>query len=253
MEVVTAMKPASSQIRKIHRRLALVFCVSALLSSGSGVLHTVMSRTQPPPPKAQPAGRLAVEKIRIGTREALAVLSAATNGGSASGGPASAGNVKAVSIRSIAGEPWYQFMTDGKPDTAYVSAQTGEFSSEADARYAEEIASSHLGGAVVRQTKYLTAYDSEYLNIFRILPVYRFDAEDGRGTRVYVSTMTGSVTRDTNDHKQFEAAVFSNFHKLMFIPNKDARDFVLAALTLGIFAASLAGLVLYTVSSRKGS
>ncbi len=229
------------QARKFHRRIALVFSVAALLSSGSGVLHNVMARTQPPPPKAQPSGELAVEKIRVSTSEALKAL------------PTPHGKIKAVSIRPIEGVPWYQFLLEDGHDAAYVSAETGQYSADADARYAAQIASAHLGGMTVRQTKRLTDYDSEYINIFRILPVYRFDADDGRGTRVYVSTMTGSVTRATDDRKQFEAAVFSNLHKFMFIKNKDWRDLVLTFTTLGIFVTAMTGIALFFMTSnRKG-
>lgn len=235
------MKISPAKLRKTHRTLALIFSVAALLSSGSGVLHSVMSRTQAPPPKAQPAGELAVEKIRVGTQEALAAL------------PASHGKIKAVSIRTISGGPWYQFLAEGKPETFYVNAETGAWAENQDEAYASEIASANLGGAAVRKTDYLTEFNGEYLNIFRILPVYRYDAKDGRGTRVYVSTMTGSVTRSTDNQKQFEAAVFSNLHKLMFIKNKDARDLVLTLMTLGVFITALTGIGLFFLTRKRQS
>jgi hypothetical protein len=75
--------------------------------------------------------------------------------------------------------------------------------------------------------------------------VYRFDVDDGKGTRVYVSTMTGSVTRHTDDQRQLEANVFSNFHKLMFIKDKDLRDGLLTLMTLGIFLVAVLGIVLF--------
>jgi hypothetical protein len=89
------------------------------------------------------------------------------------------------------------------------------------------IASSFLGGASVRQTDCLTDFNQEYVNIFRILPVFRFDVHDGVGTRVYVSTTTGTVTRHTDDEKQFEANVFL-LHKFGFIHDRTIRDTVVA-------------------------
>ncbi|MBL9130992.1 MAG: hypothetical protein JNG86_07325, partial [Verrucomicrobiaceae bacterium] len=77
------------------------------------------------------------------------------------------------------------------------------------------------------------------------LPVYRFDSPDGLDTRVYVSTTTGSVTRHTDRQRQLEATIFTNFHKLGFIPNKDLRDLVLTVLTFGTFLVALLGIALF--------
>ena len=65
--------------------------------------------------------------------------------------------------------------------------------------------------------------------------------------------MTGSVTRATDNHKQFEANVFTYIHKFGFIPNKDVRDLVLVSCTGGIFLVSLLGIALFfaTGVSRK--
>ena len=46
------MKPGS--FRKAHRWLGLFFSFSILTSSGSGILHNVMTYTQPPPPPRAP-------------------------------------------------------------------------------------------------------------------------------------------------------------------------------------------------------
>jgi uncharacterized iron-regulated membrane protein len=80
---------------------------------------------------------------------------------------------------------------------------------------------------------------------------YRFDFDDERQTRVYVSTTTGSVTRHTDKQRQFQANAFSTFHKLSFIPNKDMRDLVLTVMTGGIFVASLLGVVLFFLTRPR--
>ncbi|BCU79321.1 hypothetical protein [Luteolibacter sp. LG18] len=229
-------------IRKAHRWLGLAFSLTAMMSAGSGVLHTVMTRTQAPPPSARPSGGgLDAGAVRISIAEAVAKL------------PSERKPV-AVNVRMIGGEPWYQVFT-GPGVPAYVSAVDGHVDPAQDERYAGEIAAGFLGGKDVKKTDYLTAFNNEYINIFRILPVHRFDAEDGRGTRVYVSTTTGSVTRHTDDQRQFEASAFTNFHKLGFIPNKDVRDWVQVITTGGLFLLSVFGVVLFFVTRprRKGS
>jgi len=103
----------------------------------------------------------------------------------------------------------------------------------------------------VQKTDYLTSFNNEYVNIFRVLPVYRFDSSDGEGTRVYVSTTTGSVTRFTNDKMQFEANLFMNFHKFAFIPNRMVRDITMVTVTGGASLVALAGVFLFFYTRRR--
>ena len=84
-----------------------------------------------------------------------------------------------------------------------------------------------------------------------MLPVYRFDADDERGTRVYVSTLTGSVTRATDDAKQREATIFTVFHKWMFIKNREVRDWALMTAMAGLIALAVSGLVLFWQTRRR--
>jgi uncharacterized iron-regulated membrane protein len=222
-------------IRKLHRYLGLIFSVSILMSSGSGVIHVLMTRTQSPPPAAKPSGAM-LDTAAIKVTPAEAFPDAA---------PA------AINIRNIAGQPHYQAFIPGKQGFAYINAATGQENPDADTTYAREIASNFLASNEVKQTDFLTGYNSEYINIFRILPVYRFDLADGKGTRVYVSTMTGSVTRHTDDGKQFEARIFTNFHKLGFIPDKDIRDWTLGILTAAAFLISILGIALFFLTRPK--
>ncbi len=220
-------------LRKAHRWLGLIFSLSILMAAGSGVIHNVMTRTQAPPPPALPSGALDVAPIRLGVAEAVARL------------PAAAQAVSAVNVRGIGGRPWYQIYPQGAGPAQYVSAEDGRVDPAQDEAYAAQIAAAFLGGAKVRKTAFLTAFDTEYLNIFRILPVYRFDLDDALHTRVYVSTATGSVTRHTDDNRQFEARIFTNFHKLGFIPDKNLRDLVLTTLTGATCVVALLGVALF--------
>ncbi len=222
-------------IRKLHRYLGLIFSLSILMSSGSGVIHVIMTRTQAPPPAAKPSGaRLDTAAITVTPAQAFPEAPPA-----------------AINIRNIAGKPHYQAFVPGSQGFTYIDATTGEENKEADETYAREIATNFLGSEQVEKTDFLTSFNSEYIGIFRILPVYRFDHADDKGTRVYVSTITGSVTRHTDDEKQFEASIFTNFHKLGFIPNKDVRDWVLAGLTAAAFLISILGIVLFFLTRPK--
>lgn len=222
-------------IRKLHRYLGLIFSLSILMSSGSGVIHVLMTRTQAPPPAAKPSGAmLDTAAITITPAQAFPKTSPA-----------------AINIRNIAGKPHYQAFIPGRQGFTYIDATTGTENTEADGTYAREIATGFLASDKVKQTAFLTEFDNEYIGIFRMLPVYRFDLADGKGTRVYVSTITGSVTRHTDNEKQFEASVFTNFHKLGFIPNKDVRDWTLTAFTAAAFLISILGIILFFLTRPK--
>lgn len=222
-------------IRKLHRHLGLIFSISIMMASGSGVIHVLMTRTQSPPPATRPTGApLDLQSIKVTPAEAFP-----------EGAPI------ALNIRNIAGKPYYQAFT--AKGLIYVDATNGQENPDADAVFAKEIASGYLGTGQLTKSDYLTDYNNEYINIFRILPVYRFDHPDDKGTRVYVSTMTGSVTRHTDNQRQFEARIFTNFHKLGFIPNKNIRDWTLTAFTGAAFLISILGIALFFLTRPKKS
>jgi len=220
-------------LHNLHRRLGLAFCFFVLLASGSGIIHNVMSWTQPPPPRPLPSGKIDSARITVPPAAALAALGA------------DAPPATLLAVREIGGTPHYQAFFQGDPVPRYVSAETGRPDPAADERFACEIALRHLCGQSVRRTDYLTAFNREYIEIYRILPVYRFDADDGKGTRVYVSTMTGTVTRHTDDRRQLDANIFGLFHKFNFIRNKNFRNTLLTLTTAGIFLTAGAGVLLY--------
>ncbi len=229
----------SSTLRFLHRWIGLACAVTVLAATGSGILHVVMTWTQSPPPRPQPAGAIDAAAVRVAPAEAVERL----------GGRDLA--VQSLSLRTIGGEPWYQVLAAGSPVPRYVNALDGREDAEADQRYAVEIASRQFGAFPIRWTRRLDAFDYEYISIFRLLPVHRIDVDDGKGTRLYVSTQTGGVARLTNDARQFEANIFSWFHKYSFIRHKPTRDAVLVVVTTLAFLASLAGLALFFATRRR--
>jgi len=228
-----------ARLKRWHRWHGLAVSLIVLTSAGSGLLHVWMSHTQAPPPPARPATALDVTQVTIAPSELPARLAI----------PAE--QVVSVSLRPIAREPWYQVITTegGKP--GYVHGATGVVDPQADARYATQIAQSALGSDTVREAAYLTAFDQEYLTIFRILPVYRFDADDAKGRRVYVSTMTGSVTRATDTAKQREAWSFTYLHKWNFISNRTVRNWSLIIAMAAIMALAVSGVVLFIATRPR--
>ena len=233
------MKPIT--VRKLHRWTGLACALGLLMASGSGILHVVMTWTQSAPPPATPAGSIDPAQVRLSPAEAFARLGPET------------GPVGSLSLRMIAGEPWWQFLAGSPATPRYVSAVDGRVDPAQDAVYATEIAARYLGGRPVRWTRRVDAYDREYIPIFRLLPVHRVDADDTKGTRLYVSTLTGSVARHTDNVRQREADLFSILHKYQFIPVKAWRDGLLVTVTALMFTTALGGLVLFFLTRKRTS
>ena len=204
------------------------------------MIHTVMTRTQAPPPQARTSGfAFDFDAVRISVPDAVSRLKVQR------------GEVQAVNVRMIGDLPWYQiFLADGKRPR-YVNAVDSTVDDSQDEVLAKAIAAKHLGQESPEKTSYLTSFTQEYGNIFRILPVYGFEKRDQAGTRAYVSTATGSVTMSTNDAKARESAIFSIFHKWMFIRDKDMRDGLLIAAMSGIMAVSALGILLFFVTRPR--
>lgn len=233
------MPISPSLLRRLHRWIGLACSLTVMLAAGSGLLHVAMTWTQPPPPRPEAAGAFSPE---------VAVFPIGSL-------PADLAPLRSVQLVTIAGLPWYQaFPVRGAP--RYFGALDGKEDPALELRHALEIARRHLAASGLPpdafvHTRRLDAYDDEYIAIFRLLPVHRIDVADGRGTRLYVSTATGSVARHTDDGRQLEANLFSLFHKYSFIPHKAARDLALVAFTALAFLASLAGVALFLVTRPK--
>lgn len=224
----------SPSLRRLHRWIGLACALPLLVATGSGILHVVMTWTQSPPPRPEPPP---------GFAPAVATFPLASL-------PADL-RIRSVQMRLLDDEPWYQVSTtDG---VRYFSAADGREEPRLESRLALDIARRHLAAAglppeAFTHTRRLDAFDREYAAIFRLLPVHRIEVADGRGTRLYVSTVTGGVARHTDDRRQFEANLFGALHKYNFIPHKPARDALLVAFTSLAFLASLAGIVLFFVT-----
>lgn len=147
-------------------------------------------------------------------------------------------------MHTVVGRTVYQFIYADAGRPIYVGLATGQTLMDADPRQAAEIAALALPGQRLTPGPRLTGFDGEHINIYRILPVYRFNADDGRGTRVYVSTLTGSVTFATTDTRQAVASFFSAVHKLNFIQHKTLKLTLLTVLALGAITTVFFGLAM---------
>jgi hypothetical protein len=228
----------SKKVRTFHRWIGIAVALYVVMATISGSIHIIMTNFYSPPPPVMPQGLVNVDKASLPLAEIVKII------------PAGA-QVKAINIRTIDNDLWYQVVTAGsKP--YYINATSGRPYENMDESYAKQIATSYLKtqeGLV--KTDYITEFNSEYLNIFRALPVYRFDVENSNGERAYVSTITGSVTLYLNGPRAFGQKSFSYLHKLSFIPNKLVRDILMAVLVASVLITTLIGVGMFFARKKK--
>ncbi|MCC7519601.1 MAG: hypothetical protein IT578_10500 [Verrucomicrobiae bacterium] len=235
------MDPSTNSrfLTKAHGRLGLAFSCFLLLSAGSGLLHLFMGRLEPQvPARSSKVHTLNPEKLKLSLPEAAGKARETLGIGSRD----SAILMAAVCV--VERETCWQILFQGTEKPVYVNGETGAVHPRMDEEYARQIAAEFLGDPSMTKTDYLTRFNREYTRGSRILPVYRFDCGDGRGTRVYVSTLQKGVVRSTNDRRQFLATLFGFLHEFKFIPNKNARDLALATVTTGVLVAAALGVAL---------
>ena len=228
----------SKKTRNIHRWIGIAVALYVVMATISGSIHIIMTNFYSPPPPVMPQGLINLEKASLPLADIVKKIPAGEQ-------------VKGINIRTIDNNLWYQVITaDGNP--YYINAANGSLDKNMDESYAKQIAASYLKKEEgLTKTDYLTAFNSEYLNIFRALPVYRFDAENTNGERVYVSTVTGSVTLYLNTPRAFGQKSFSYLHKLSFIPNKLVRDMLMAVLVASVLITTLIGVGIFFTRKRK--
>ncbi len=221
--------------RRLHRVLGLIFGIYLITAALSGITHNVIALAYPPPPPALPPGDVGIEAAIISPAEAARLAGI----GSA---------VAAVNVRTIGDKVIYQLLSATADRPVYVDAATGAVHNNLDACYAAEIAGRALPSQRLSNTAYLTAFDAEYTQMYRTLPVYRFDAAGDDGARIYVSTATGGVTFWTNDARRTLSAIFRNLHMLSFVGNHPVQMWILIVFAVG--ATAMAGLGLAMVWAR---
>lgn len=226
--------------RKIHRWLGLFFGIYILGAALSGLSHNLMSAFFMPPPPARASAEFDLPSVALAPADAVARLTDITPD-----------HVEGINLRMIDHAPWYQIFIKEEVVPRYVRASDGLIDNTADERHAAEIAKTIFQKNSPKLSARLEAYDDEYIAIYRLLPVYRFDAQDDKGSRVYISTVTGSVAFATTDGRQTISNFFSNVHKFNFIQNKSLKLSLLSFLAGGAILTVIWGIFMWVAQRRR--
>lgn len=194
-----------SRARQLHRALAWIAAVTAVVWATSGAFHPLIVAIGPKPVAFQPP-RASFEAAAL--RAPAELL-------------AKAGIPEASQLRYVAvdGRPALQVLPVGEGERRYLDAASGEPIAGADQARAIALARHYSGEqtAAVRETRLVEHFDRDYPWINRLLPVWAVAFEGEAGVRVYVDTGGDRLGTLSGASKRFWQGLFQTLHSLSFI------------------------------------
>ncbi len=216
---------------RLHRRLGLLAAVALLCFAGSGLIHPIMSRTQPQPQSfAPPPLKLPAQALSLA--DALAAGDIDT--------------VRDARLVQLDARAAYRVQL---PDGAvrYLDPTGDAPFEDAEARHAEQLAR-HFSGETEAAVDVapVTAFDDDYLSVNRLLPVWRVRFERADGLTAYVDTEGERLATLVDDRKRLLQGLFRTLHTFSFLKSQPLlRDGLMVALLVVSVATALAGLLMF--------
>ncbi|HSB95147.1 MAG TPA: PepSY domain-containing protein, partial [Spongiibacteraceae bacterium] len=216
----------------LHRWLGVIACIAVLMFAASGLLHPIMSRTQPQPlqniaPNATlPAAALPLAEALH--RHAIEQFSAA-------------------SVAVLPGRTAYRVQIDNNT-ARYFAADDGSEIPSGEAQHAELLARHFSGESTARlqELHEVTDFDADYLWVNHLLPVWRARFERADGLTIYVDTHGNRLATIVDNRKRALQTTFRNMHDFAFLePVAWLRLPLMLVLLSATFATAAAGLCLF--------
>jgi len=192
----------AKQLKKLlslHRSFGMVLGVLVLLWSLTGVLHPMMSATQPQPVKRMPPSQ------QLDLTHALAAADVLKQHQIAQ---FSALQVIELETQQIA----YRILQPNQKIAEYYDSQTGQSLTNAEQQDAERLARWYTGLSQqeIVSSQIITAFSDDYPSVNRLLPVWRVDFQNG--LRAYVDPSQARLVTLSNDQKMWMAKIFRLGH-----------------------------------------
>lgn len=232
----------SSWLFRYHRWFGVVACVAIMMWGASGVMHPIMSRLNPTPVNMQPPQAEVVVHAAVPPSEVLS--------------RADITEVSALRVMAWNDASYYQVSLPGQAQRRYFEVNSGTELVEGDAKYAEYLARHFIGDAQskLRSESLVTKFDDDYLDINRLLPVYRVDLEREDGLRAYVETNPPRVSALADDRKVMLASLFRIMHNWAFMQGVDGLRMTLISVLLFVaLLSALSGIWMYVYMWKRGT
>lgn len=213
-----------------HRWLGVLACAAVLIFASSGLLHPLLSRTQPQPAQFQPPALATVAATPLAAvlqQNGIAVFTDAR-------------------LVAIGGQPAYRIATEAGA-VHYFDAADGTPLGDGERRHAEALAR-HFSGdkaSTAARIELVTAFDDDYLANNRLLPVWRVRFERADGLTAYVDTAGQRLATLVDARKRPLQSAFRLLHNFGFLDALPALKFpVMLVLLFAAFSTALAGVVM---------
>lgn len=224
-------------VMRWHRRLSLLAGVALLLWAASGLLHPLMSWTNPRPAAfAPPVG----EPLQLPAAAPSALLAAEPAG--------------LLRLLRQDGRSLWQWSSADRMRLRYVDASDGSELPQADRERALLLARHYTGlsSAPLRSAVEVRAYDREYPSVNRLLPVWRVEFDDPRGLTAYVHTGEDRLASLTDRRKRLLLTLFQTVHTLDFLDGAEGLRLGLILAAVGsVLATAMLGMTLLLRLRRR--
>ncbi len=227
---------------RYHRWLGVVSCAAMILWGASGVMHPIMSRINPTPVNMQPPQVSVVLHGALAPAEVLA--------------RAGIGEVSGLRVIGWGDATYYQVSFPGQAGKRYFEVNSAVELADGDVRYAEYLARHFIGDAQskLRRVSLVTQFDVDYLDINRLLPVYRVDFERDVGLHAYIETNPPRVSALADDRKMLLASLFRFMHNWEFMRDADGVRITLISVFLAVaLLSALSGIWMYGFMWKRGT
>lgn len=223
-----------------HRRLALLAGIAALIWASSGLLHPLMSWTNPTPAAMKPpeSARPAIPSASLSELLATAGLA----------------EIQGARWLVHQGLPQVQITVDATQPRRYWTWPSGTETPDADRQHAEALARHYTGeqDAAVAQAEWVGAFDADYPSVNRLLPVWKITFDRPDQLTAYVDTGSDRLGALNDRRKRVLLMLFQNLHKLEFLRLIEAlRVPAVTALVSSVLLAALLGLAMLITLRRK--
>ncbi len=218
-----------------HRRFALISAVAVLLWGVSGLLHPLMSWTNPRPVSFMPP-----------TAETFSLNKDVRNILQRNEIP------QVTGLRIVDGQ--LQVSVPGDGERFYFDLKSGQPIPDADRDRAIRVARHYTGltEAPITGARLVTEFSNQYTYINRYLPVWKITFDDPRHISVYVDTDTDRLGAITDTRKVILQTLFQTVHTGQWLEGLEPLRLALIALLVGS-ALSMAVAGLYMLVRIRGS
>ena len=187
------------KLLKFHRSFGMVLGILVLMWSLTGVLHPLMSATQPQPAKRMPPPQ------KLNLENALPIPQVLQQH-----------RIQQISaMQAIELQPnrvAYRVVKPNKAVAEYFDSQSGQFIADAEQQDAKRLAIWYTGLAKERifSAKLITEFSDDYPSVNRLLPVWRVNFDNG--LRAYIDPSQSRLATLSNDQKMWMARIFRLGH-----------------------------------------